>query len=250
MNCRSFLLAAVLSCVCAVATAAAGEVRVAVASGLAEPMRLIAASFEKDTGNKVYSTVDATSGLYARITRGTAFDVLVPGNSSVLGQLEARNLLVPGTRYTYATSPLVLWSPREGYVDDRGDVLVRNEFHRLSVASPSLVYGRPAAQVLDKLGVADAVAQKLVERRTLAQSQQFVSAGGADLGFVTLPQVTLKGRLRRGSAWLVPRALYDPIEQQAAILDPGRDNLAARSFLFYLKGPKAGAILLDHGFFR
>jgi len=249
MNVRSFFLAALCSCLWT-APAAAGQVRVAVASGVAAPLRQIAASFERDTGNKVVSTVAPTSGLYRDILQGAEFDVLVSGNGEVLARLEAARHVVSGTRYVYAVSPLVLWSPHEGYVDSKGAVLIRNEFQRLSVASPSLVYGRPAAQVLDKLGISEAVAQKLVERRTIDQSQQFIASGTAELGFVTLSQITVNGRLARGSAWLVPRTLYDPVEQEAAVLEPGRDNLAARSFLFYLKGPRAGAILLQHGFFR
>ncbi|WP_236127570.1 substrate-binding domain-containing protein [Bordetella parapertussis] len=61
---------------------------------------------------------------------------------------------MPGTRHTYAQNVLVLWSPFKDYVDDQGQVLRRNQFQRLSVASPNRVYGRPAAQVLDNLGLA------------------------------------------------------------------------------------------------
>ncbi|CFN67830.1 molybdate-binding periplasmic protein [Bordetella pertussis] len=65
---------------------------------------------------------------------------------------------------------------------------------------------------------------------------------------MTLSQVYANGKLQRGSAWLIPQTLYDPIEQQAVILKPGRDNPVARSFLFYLRGPKAGSILISHGY--
>lgn len=228
--------------------AAAGEVRIAVATSLAEPIRIIAANFEKDTGNKVHYTVGATSGLVRQIAKGADFDVLLPNNNAAFSELEASRRVVPGTRYTYATNVLVLWSPLEGYVDVHGHVLTRNQFQHLSVASPSLVYGRPAAQVLDKLGIAKAVEKKLVERHDIAQSEQFVAAGGADLGIVNLSQVYAEGKLARGSAWLIPESLYDPIEKQAMLLDPGRDNPAARSFLFYLKGSKAGSVLLTHGY--
>lgn len=240
--------AALLAAALLAGQASAGEVRVAVATKLAEPIRLVAASFEKDTGNKVHYTVAPTSAFLQQIAEGADFDVLLPNNKAALSELEALDRVVPGTRHTYAQNVLVLWSPFKDYVDDQGQVLRRNQFQRLSVASPNRVYGRPAAQVLDNLGLAKAVEDKLVERHDLAQSRQFVTAGGADLGIVTLSQVYANGKLQRGSAWLIPQTLYDPIEQQAVILKPGRDNPVARSFLFYLRGPKAGSILISHGY--
>ncbi|MCW0205937.1 Molybdate-binding periplasmic protein [Achromobacter veterisilvae] len=229
-------------------SAMAGEVRVAVATLLAEPLRAIAESFEKDTGNKVVLTVGNTSELLRQIIGGAKYDLLLPNNTVVLKELEDRNLVVAGTRYTYATNSLVLWSPQEGYVDPQGQVLTRKKFDRLSIVSPALVYGRPAKQVLDNLGIASEVAAKLVERHDIAQSRQFVAAGGPDLGIVTLSQVYANGKLARGSAWLIPQSLYDPIRQQAVILDDGRNNPTARSFQFYLKGSKAGSILLAYGY--
>jgi len=229
-------------------SAMAGEVRVAVATLLAEPLRAIAQSFEKDTGNKVILTVGNTSDLLRQILGGARYDLLLPNNTAALKELEARNLVVAGTRYTYATNSLVLWSPQEGYVDSQGHILTRNKFDRLSVVSPDLVYGQPAKQVLDNLGIASKISAKLVERHDIAESRRFVASGAPALGIVTLSQVYANGKLSRGSAWLIPQSLYDPIRQQAVILDEGRNNPTARSFQFYLKGSKAGSILLGYGY--
>jgi len=228
--------------------ASAGEIRMAVATLLAEPMRAIVANFEKDTGNKVTLTVGNTSALLQQIIDGAEYDVIVPNNNAALNELEKRDLLVPGTRYTFATNALLLWSPVRGYVDANGDVLTHNKFDQLSIVSPSLVYGRPAQQVLDNLGLAAAIAGKLVERHDIAQSQQFITSDATGLGIVTRSQVYANGKLARGSAWVIPQSLYDPITQQMAILSAGRDNPAARSFQFYLKGSKAGSILLVYGY--
>ncbi|KGD90149.1 molybdate ABC transporter substrate-binding protein [Achromobacter sp. RTa] len=228
--------------------AMAGEVRVAVATLLAEPLRAIAQSFEKDTGNKVILTVGNTSELLRQIIDGARYDLLLPNNTAALKELEDRNLVVAGTRFTYATNSLVLWSPEEGYVDPQGQVLTRKKFDRLSVVSPALVYGQPAKQVLDNLGIAREISAKLVERHDIAESRQFVASDAPGLGIVTLSQVYANGRLLRGSAWLIPQSLYDPIRQQTVILDEGRNNPTARSFQFYLKGSKAGSILLGYGY--
>lgn len=230
-------------------SAQAGEVRIAVATWLAEPMQAIATSFQNDTGNKVILTVANTSVLVQQIIDGTPYDMLLPNNTAALKTLENYQLIVPGTSYAYAENSLVLWSPIEGYIDDDGRVLTGAQFDRLSIASPNLVYGRPAQQVLNNLGLTGSgIASRLVERHNIAQSQQFVNSNSALLGIVNLSQVYANGKLSRGSAWVIPPSLYDPIIQQVAILEHARDNPAARSFEFYLKGSKAGAILANYGY--
>ncbi|WP_459614726.1 molybdate ABC transporter substrate-binding protein [Bordetella sp. 2513F-2] len=231
--------------------AAAGEVRVAVASGVATPLRIIAQDFERATGIKVVSTFAATSRLQNEIRQGVGYEVLVAGNSQVPAELVAERMAVEGTRYTYARSLLALWSPRPGYVDDQGNVLRQNRFSGLSMASPTqTAYGPSAMQVLERLGVAQQVLPKVVERRTLDDTSRFLASGEPDLGFVTLSQLYAHGGEIRGSVWRVPTSMYDPIPQDAVILNEGRGNPAARAFLFYLKGPKAAGVLRSYGFAR
>jgi len=251
MNARfRFLVLALLACA-ASAGARAGQVQVAVASNVAAPIRAIAEDFQQKTGNVVVLSTAPTSQLYAQIKNGARYDVLVAGNDVLPARLEATRKAVPGTRYTYATRVLALWSPYAGYVDPHGDVLRNNHFQRLSITSPDLQpYGRPAMQVLDRLGLRGAVDDKLVERHDAADTRRFLSGDHSDLGFVTLSHVYQNDRVARGSAWIVPTSLYDPIRQEAVLLETGRGNLAARSFLFYLKGPKVGQIMRSYGFQR
>ena len=51
-----------------------------------------------------------------------------------------------------------------------------------------------------------------------------------------------------GSRWVVPEADHAPIEQQAILLAPGRDNPAAKAFLAFLKGPQAKEIIRRYGY--
>ncbi|MBV7482097.1 molybdate ABC transporter substrate-binding protein [Bordetella sp. BOR01] len=233
------------------AAARAGQVQIAVATNVVAPIRVIADDFQRKTGNVVVLSVAPTSQLYAQIEQGVHYDVFVAGNDVLPARLEAARKAVPGTRYTYATRVLALWSPRQGYVDPQGDVLKDNQFNRLSITSPDLLpYGRPAMQVIDRLGLRSAVTGKLVERRNASDTRRFLSGSNTELGFVTLSHVYKNSRVERGSVWIVPTSLYDPIRQDAILLETGKENLAARSFLFYLKGPKVGQIMRAYGFHR
>ncbi len=231
------------------ASAVAGEVQVAVAANFTAPMQAIARQFEQDTGHKAVAAFGATGQFYAQIKNGAPFDVFLAADDVRPARLEAERQTVPGSRFTYATGSLALWSAQPGYVDGQGAVLKQNAFRHLAIANPKAApYGLAATQVLDKLGLAAAVKPKIVQGQSIAQTQQFVASGNAELGFVALSQVYKDGQLSAGSAWLVPGELHDPIKQDAVILAKGKDNPAAQAFVDYLKSPKAAAIIKSYGY--
>ena len=231
------------------ASAVAGEVQVAVAANFTAAMQAIARQFEQDTGHKAVAAFGATGQFYAQIKNGAPFDVFLAADDVRPARLEAERQTVPGSRFTYATGSLALWSAQPGYVDGQGAVLKQNAFRHLAIANPKAApYGLAATQVLDKLGLAAAVKPKIVQGQSIAQTQQFVASGNAELGFVALSQVYKDGQLSAGSAWLVPGELHDPIKQDAVILAKGKDNPAAQAFVDYLKSPKAAAIIKSYGY--
>src|SRR3954465_14322006 len=154
---RSFLLALAVAVGLAAALpdARAGEVSVAVASNFAAPMRKIAESFEEETGHKAVLSFGSTGPFNAQIRNAAPFQVLFAADEETPARLEREGLAVPGSRFTYATGRLVLWSSRPGFVDDNGEVLRNGAFQRIAVANPKLApYGTAAMQVLEKLGLA------------------------------------------------------------------------------------------------
>ncbi|TBU71509.1 molybdate ABC transporter substrate-binding protein [Pseudomonas daroniae] len=229
--------------------ALADQVQVAVAANFTAPMQAIASEFEKDTGHSVQASYGATGQFYAQITNGAPFEVFLSADDSTPAKLEQEGQSVDGSRFTYAIGTLVLWSPKEGFVDDKGAVLEKGDFKHLSIANPKAApYGLAATQTLDKLGLSDTLKGKIVEGQNITQALQFVSTGNAELGFVALSQVYKDGQITSGSAWIVPEAMYEPIRQDALILKKGADNPAAKALVDYLKGPKAAEIIKSYGY--
>lgn len=227
----------------------AAELSVAVAANFTAPMQKIAAAFEKETGHRLALSFGSTGKFYAQIRNGAPFEVLFAGDQETPARLEQEGLGVAGTRFTYATGRLVLWSKQPGLVDDQGEVLRTGAFERLALADPRLApYGAAAMQTLKQLGLADALAGRFVQGESIGQAYQFVATGNAPLGFVALSQVYADGRLTEGSAWMVPETLYAPIRQDALILAKGRDNAAAADFMRYLQGGAAKAVIRSHGY--
>jgi len=109
-------------------------------------------------------------------------------------------------------------------------------------------YGAAAVEVMQRLGVYEAVRPKLVQGENIAQTYQFVASGNAQLGFIALSQITKGGKVSEGSWWVVPSHYYSPIEQSAVMLPSAKDSAAAQAFVAFLKGPQAAAVIRSYGY--
>lgn len=231
------------------AASLADSAQIAVAANFAEPIKGIAAVLEKTTGHTLRITLGATGKLYAQIKNGAPFDVLLAANTAIPAALERDGLSTPGRRFTYATGKLVLWSADAAKVDTRGDVLKRGYFRKLAYANPKTApYGAAAVQVMDKLGLTATVTPKLVQGESIGQTFNFVHTGNAEIGFIAMSQVLEGGKLKGGSMWLIPQALYSPIQQDAVLLQHGANNPAAQALMKLLQGPNIKDLIRSYGY--
>lgn len=227
----------------------AESVQVAVAANFTAPMKRIAADFEAATGHRALLAFGGTGKFYAQILNAAPFEVLLAADDETPAKLAKEGLAVAASQFTYAKGKLVLWSAQPGVVDDKGEVLKRGGFAHLAIANPKLApYGEAAVEVLKNLGLHDALAPKFVTGENIGQAFQFVQSGNAPLGFVALSQVMQDGKIAAGSAWSVPVHLYQPIRQDAIILDKGRANPAAQALMGYLKGDSARKLIQSYGY--
>ncbi len=244
-----FAIAGIAVTVGTPAAVRADEVNVAVAANFTAPMQRIADDFQKDTGHKAVLSFGSTGRFYAQIKEGAPYHVFLAADDETPARIEKEGGAVAGTRFTYAIGKLVLWSRKPDFVDDRGAVLKSAQVDRLAIADPKLApYGAAAVETMKNLGVFESLQPKIVLGESISQAHQFVATGNAVLGFVALSQVWADGKLKEGSAWIVPGDRYAPIRQDAVILGRGKDNAAAKALLGYLKGDKARAIIQGFGY--
>lgn len=230
----------------------AAEVVVAVCSNFIVPARTIAAEFETATGHHVTLSAASTGKLYAQIVHGAPFDVFLAADSVAPASLEERGKAVRGTRFTYAVGQLVLWS-RDARLSGRsGDAVLRSmQFTHLALANSRYApYGAAGLAVLRRLGLDQALADKLVLAEDVGQAFQFAATGNADLAFVAWSQTLQASPALPGSVWHVPQNWYAPILQQAVLLMPARDSVAARAFLNYLRGEFGADLVEKFGYAR
>jgi molybdate transport system substrate-binding protein len=247
-SCFKILSTMLVSCAMS-SNSFAAEVLVAVAANFAAPMQKIAPLFEKDTGHKVILSLGSTGSFYAQIKHGGPFHILLSADDETPRKLEKEGLGIADSRFTYATGKLVLWSKQAGKVDDAGQVLKTGNFQRIAIANPKLApYGLAALETLTQLGVLQALQAKVVQGDNIAQTYQFVVTENAQLGFIALSQVYADGKIAQGSAWIVPSHLHSPLQQDALLLNPGKNNPAAEALMNYLKSDKAKNIMRAFGY--
>lgn len=225
--------------------ARAGAATIAVAANFTEAATAIAAAFETATGHRAEMSFGATGLLFAQIAQGAPFDAFLAADRARPARAEAEGLAVAGSRFTYATGRLVLFSADPQLVAGAA-TLRRGGFAKIAIANPATApYGAAAVEAMTALGVLTPLRAKIVQGTNIAQTFQFVATGNAELGFVAASQVAGHAG---GSRWLVPDDLHTPIAQDAVLLTHGGGNEAARAFLAFLRGPAARAIVEKYGY--
>jgi len=227
----------------------ADEVSVAVAANFTAPMQKIAADFEKATGHKAQLVFGSTGKFYAQIKAGAPFQMLLAADDETPARLVKEGDGVAGSRFTYAIGKLVLWSPKPGYVDDKGEVLKTGSFAHLAIANPKLApYGLAATETMQALGLSSALQSRLVTAESISQALQFVVSGNAELGFIAYSQIHKDGRLIDGSYWIVPSKYHSPIRQDLVVLEKGQGSAAVAALAGYLKSDAAKAVIKSYGY--
>lgn len=223
--------------------ALAGEVLVAVATNFSEVLQTLASAFENETGHKLLITAGSTGKLYAQIQHGAPFEIFLSADQHRPLLLEKSGLGVPATRFTYATGRLVFWSL------DANLTVTAESYRHLAIANPDLApYGFAARQTLQGLGVWEEVQGKIVMGQNIGQTFSMVATGNAEAGLVAKSYALSPRNAQKGYVWDVPLDLYDPIKQDAIMLERAKDNPAAIDFIAFLRSDTAQTITVEYGY--
>ena len=191
------------------------QLRIAVAANFTEPVMKIGAAFERTSRHKLAVAFGATGQLYAQISQGAPFEILLAADKATPAKAIAEGHAVAGTAFTYALGRLVLFSRTGDLI--QGEATLRNAgFAKIAIANPATApYGAAAIETMKALGVYDALQPRIVQGNSIAQVFQFVDTGNAEAGFVALSQIAL---VEGGSRWIVPARWHAPIAQDVHCL--------------------------------
>jgi molybdate transport system substrate-binding protein len=228
----------------------ADQALVAVAANFADVVEDLKPTFEKATGHRLQITTGSTGKLYAQIKAGAPFQILLSADTRTPERLEGENAAVAASRFTYAVGKLTLWSADPTRIGpDGAAALNAANVRHIAIANPDLApYGVASHETLQALGLWDTLKAKIVMGQNIGQTHSLIATGNAELGFVALSAVIGPRVKDKGSRWDVPQKLFNPIKQDAVLLNAGRGNEAAIAFLKFLRTPEATAVIDRYGY--
>ncbi len=223
-----------------------GRVIVAVAANFSRTHEVLARRFEARSGAEVAASVGSTGQLYAQIRNGAPFDIFLAADDLRPRLLEEEGLVLPETRFTYATGSLALFGPGLDSVRSGGFDLTDPRVVNVALANPRTApYGAAAASVLGRLGLEGALSRRLVQGENVSQVLQFVRSGAAELGFVALSQVVDEPRK---SYWSVPVEYHPSLDQDGVLLRTAEGNRAALEYFEFLRSEAAREVIRSFGY--
>jgi molybdate transport system substrate-binding protein len=215
----------------------------AVAANFAQTAAELADEFETQTGHHIDITTGSTGKLYAQITQGAPFDLLLSADSETPLRLFADG---HGQPQPYAIGLLTLWAPSAATGLAPTDLLQSPSIRHIAIANPDLApYGQAAVAVLQAMALDAALKNKIVMGQNVGQAFAMVDTGAAEAGFIAKAALPATAK---GFVWDVPSGLAPPIRQDAILLQHGSDNPAAIGFLAFLTSPSARQKIAQNGY--
>lgn len=245
--CRFVVLVALTAVFCARIGSAQTQLTISAAASLKEALTETETAYKQSHASVQISNNFGSSGTLAtQIDQGVPVDVFLSAAAKPMDDLEAKGLIVGGTRRTLLRNTLVLIAPLDSRLQDFQG-LAGNSIRIIALGDPASVpagqYGR---QTLVALHLLDKLSAKLVLGKDVRQVLTYVETGNADAGLVYATDARASGKVRVVAS--APESSHEPIVYPVAVVKGSRNEGAAYDFVKYLSSPAAQAIFVKHGF--
>jgi molybdate transport system substrate-binding protein len=243
--------AAIFASIIAMATPAkTAEISIMTGGAPREAFKLLTPQFEKQTGHKVTFIYVVTAVARERLAAGEKTDIIVMPVQVLDGYAKEGKVRPDSTAAfgTYGLSVLV----KEGAA--RPDISTKDAFRATMLSARSVAHSPPGvtpsgthmAKVMEQLGIADAMAKKVIHRPVLAGGAQLVASGEAEIGIYATGEVThVKGITIVGP---LPAGLESNTVYEAGISSDSAVPEAAAAFIKFMAAPENRTHWKDAGF--
>ncbi len=231
-------------------SASAAEIRVMSGGAPQEAFAVLTPKFEAQSGHKVKFTYAVITALREKIAAGENADVLVLP-VPVLDGLAKDNKIRADARATLGIVGISV-VVKEGV--PRPDISTKEKFRDAMLAARSVVHATPGktpsgthlGKVMEQLGIADAMAKKVIHKPALDGGVQLVSGGEADIGIYPASEVaSVQGLTIVGP--LPPGIDFEIIYGAAATADAAAPDAAA-AFVKFMAAPENRGVWKNAGF--
>ncbi|MSQ65997.1 MAG: molybdate ABC transporter substrate-binding protein [Limnohabitans sp.] len=230
----------------------ASVITVAAASDLKFALTEIAASYEKNSGQKINLLFGSSGTLTTQLLQNAPFDIFMSADEHLVFKLAVAGKTQDRGRL-YAIGRIGLFVPNssalkaDGTFKDLAAALQDGRLKQLAIANPEHApYGQRARQALEHANLWMAVQAKLVLGENVSQAAQFAISGSAQAGIIALSLVLSPTVADKGQFELIPESWHQPLNQRMVLLKAAPSS--ARQFYDYMASAYARDILARYGF--
>jgi molybdate transport system substrate-binding protein len=227
----------------------ADEVEVFAAASLTDALKEIAADYEKAGGDKVIFEFAASNTLEMQIKLSGTMpaDIFFSADEAKMDDLEKINTMVKETRRDLLSNSLVIVVPTDSTLTlNSGLQLADAKIQRIALGQPqSVPAGIYAKEYLQKIGIWDQVAARVIPCENVRAALAAVESGNVDAGIVYKTDALNSKKVK--VAYEVPVAEGPVISYPVAIVSP-KHPIAAKKFFDYLVSPDSLKVFEKYGF--
>src|SRR5882724_5030141 len=191
----------------------------------------------------------ASGELSKQIEAGAPVDLFISAAARQMDELEAKGLLVPGSRRVFARNVLVAVTPGDSSLDlAKPADLLDARVKKIVIGNPKTVpVGQYTEESLRALGLWDRVQRKLVFAENVRQALDYVARGEVDAGFVYATDIAARpGRVKE--AFRPAEDTYRPATYPVAVMRESKHKALAQAFIDALRSASGQAVLRRFGF--
>jgi molybdate transport system substrate-binding protein len=226
----------------------AAELNVFAAASLSDALQVLAASYQKATGDTVHLNLAASSTLARQIEAGAPADLFFSADEAKMDDLAKAGLIVPATRRSLLGNTLVIVVAADSTLTlNSAADLTGPSVRRVAIAEPSTVpAGIYAREYLQKKGCWTAVLAKAVSSENVRGALAAVESGNADAGIVYKTDALISRKVR--VACEISAADGPRISYPVALIKDGKNPAGAARFLALLTSDEGRAVFAKYGF--
>jgi molybdate transport system substrate-binding protein len=224
------------------------DLTVSAAASLQDALKAIEPIYEnKNSEVGITYNFGSSGSLQQQIEQGAPVDIFISAAAKQMDALEAKNLLLPGTRRDLLKNQIVLIVPKDNTAIASFEDLGTDALTRIALGEPkSVPAGKYAAEVLTSLGLIDAVTPKAVYGKDVRQVLNYVATGNVDAGIVYSSDAKISDDVK-----VVATASEDshsPVVYPIAVLQDSANPEAAKELEDFLFTTEAKTIFEEYGF--
>jgi molybdate transport system substrate-binding protein len=228
----------------------AQKLRIAVAANAQFVSRILTQEFKKQSGIDAELIVSSSGKLTTQIEQGAPYDVFLSADMKYPQELYSKQLTTAKPEI-YAYGTLIMWSKKGIDLSKGLNSLTNTSVKKIAIANKALApYGEAAEQALQRTNLLARLKTKLVYGESIAQVNQYLLIGVADVAFTAKSVVFDADQKNNGNWKEVDPKLYKPIAQGVVVLKSSKaENLKhAIQFYKFLFSAKAKHIFKQYGY--